>query len=153
MVLRLRPAHLRASAKKPPERIGAVLLVKRSCGFALFLLIELSPGEIQPNPGSDITAVVISFAYPGVVVDFQLAVFLMLFPSKVDDLKPSFFVIDAAVWTEAVIGKCLGCFTAFRAIHVVFSFPSSGRFLLRNLRKRQHRRSMPAAVPIFVLQR
>ena len=35
-----------------------------------------------------------------------------MFPSKLDDLEPAFFVIDATVWTLVITGKDIGGFMA-----------------------------------------
>jgi len=55
------------------------------------LLVENGAGEIDPDPGLHVAAVVIAFAKQGVVVDLNCAFLLALFAGKFDDFEPPLF--------------------------------------------------------------
>ena len=82
-----------------------------------FLFIELGVGKIDPDPGRHIAAVVAAFADLGGVVDFDDALFLALFPGKLDDFRPPFLGFQVAVRAESAFSQSIGGLITFRAEH------------------------------------
>jgi hypothetical protein len=79
--------------------------------------IELGVGEIDPDPGGDVAAVVVALAQESVIVDFNGSFFLALLPGKLDNFRSSFLGLHVAVRTEFAVSHYIGGFITSRAVH------------------------------------
>src|SRR5439155_24286922 len=70
---------------------SGVISFSRSISF-MGLLVEAGAGEIDPDPGLHVAAVVIAFAEQGVVIDFNSPFLLALIAGKFDDFEPPLFL-------------------------------------------------------------
>jgi len=69
-----------------------------------YFFVELGPGEASPNPGLHVATIVVAFAKLGVVIDFNPAFPFVFLPGQFDNLRPAFFGLRGAVFTESAIG-------------------------------------------------